>query len=104
LPVVRGDDTGAARIRLKCARSSSRMNLKKRFRKIHLPRLTIPKHMIIPSMAKLKNSKPKEILRTSHVLWAYTGRQRTIWRKTELVRIKLRIKSVLVKMDVQHPH
>jgi ribosomal protein S14 len=50
-----------------------------------------------------KRIKPKEI-RTSHVLWAYTGRQRPVWRKTELVRIKFRIKSMLVKMDVQYPH
>jgi hypothetical protein len=40
----------------------------------------------------------------SHVFWAYTGRQRTVWRETELIHIKLRIKSVLVKMDVQYPH
>jgi len=46
--------------------------------------------------------KPKGI-RTSHVLWVYTGtgQQRTFWGESELVRVKLRIKSVLVKMDVQ---
>jgi len=54
-------------------------------------------------MPELKRFKPEKI-RTSHVLCAYTSRQRTVWRKTELVRVKLRIKSVLVEMDVQYPH
>jgi hypothetical protein len=77
------------------------MNPKKRFRKIHLPRLTV-QNMICVN-ARTQNFKPKE-MRTPHILWGYTGWQRTVWRKTELVRVKLRIKSVLVKMDVQYPH
>ena len=41
---------------------------------------------------------------TSHILWVYTGRQCMVWRKTKLIHIRLHIKSVLVKMDVQYPH
>jgi hypothetical protein len=81
------------------------MNPKKRFRKIHLPRLTVKKHMISRQFQNSKKFQTKRnILRTSHVLRAYTGRQRTVWRKAELVRVKLRVKCVLVKMDIQYPH
>jgi hypothetical protein len=45
----------------------------------------------------------KEI-RTSQVLWEYTGWQHTFRRKSELVRIKFRIKSVLIKNHIQHAH
>jgi len=43
-------------------------------------------------------------IRTSHVLWAYSSRQRTVRRESQLIRIKLRIKSVLIKMNIQYAH
>jgi hypothetical protein len=43
-------------------------------------------------------------MRTSHVIWAHTCWQHTVRRKSEFVRIKFRIKSMLVKMHIQNAH
>lgn len=67
-PTARGDPITPARMRRECACSCSRMNPWKRFRRIHLPRLTAPTWDNTRHQPSIKNAIRKRKKEKTHLV------------------------------------